>query len=584
VSAPTAAPASAPLPSPWAERGAVAAVLLLLPLLLLWPLPRLGTGEVLAAPGYEAAAHLWGLWAALHLGQPLVLHTGLLAAPQGVDMVLVDPVNLPWFALGQALGGPALGFDAVAWGGLLVAGLAGALLAVEVQGRPWVGALAAMVAPPLLCAPGDGLTEDLAVGWVALQLALTLRFLRTGQPATGLAATLALGACAWGGPYNGLLAGLVDLGLVLGQLRRPRALVRLAVVGLGGAALASPVAWAILARRAATLPGAAARATLPAAELAVDRFRGGLMTGIDLLDPWLPAPLTGGVPPVPHTGYLGLVALAVSVVVVARDRRRWPWLVGALGLTALALGPHLSLAGQPLRLGGAPLLGPAGLLIQALPAAGRLTRWYRSSAVAALLLVPLLARAARGGPRRSLPLAAALVVDALLLAPVAWPRPHAALPDAAAWAQLPSPGAEPGAILDLPLSTSGTPRAGDWRDAGPAGQVLHGRPIGGAMMGLAPSPEARQGQRLVQELLRGAPVDPAALARLRRQGFAFVAIRTDYLPLGLEGGARLDAALGPAVVDEASLRVHRLRLPSAEVPDPSREPRAPRVDTADRRQ
>ena len=54
---------------------ALAALLLLLPPLLLWPLPRVGGQALLAAPGFEASSHVWGLWAATRTHQPLLIHT-----------------------------------------------------------------------------------------------------------------------------------------------------------------------------------------------------------------------------------------------------------------------------------------------------------------------------------------------------------------------------------------------------------------------------------------------------------------------------------------------------------------------------
>ncbi|MCK6507821.1 hypothetical protein L6R53_31390 [Myxococcota bacterium] len=531
-------------------------LLLVVPALLLWPLPLRGTEIILAAPGYEAASHLWGLWAAWTTGQPLVLATDRLAWPTGVRLVLVDPANLPWFGLGHALGGPALGYNLVLLGGLALAGLAGALLARELRAPVTVSAMAAMLTPPLLAAPGAGLTEDMAVGWVGVQLALLLRVRRTGRWRDGLLAALAMGACAWSGPYNGMLAALVDLPLALRALADRRALVRVAATGLGGLVLAAPVIRAVLVGRGEGLPGSASRAGLLSPDVGPERFRGGLMYGVDLLDPWLPAALTGGVPEVSHTGYLGVVALVAAVVAATRRRPLWPWLAGAAALTLLALGPHLTLAGRPLQVDGQPLLGPAGLLGLAIPAAGRITRWYRAAAVAGLLLAPLVADSVRGRPRAGAILVAGLVLDALLLAPLPWPLPHAPLPHAEAWravAQVPA-----GPVLELPLATSGTPAPGDWRDAGPAAQALHGRPLGGAMMGLPPSDRARDAQRRVQTLLRSGGLAEADRQALARSGFVLLALRTTYLPLSPGARQALDRCLGPPLAEVDGLRIHAL--------------------------
>ena len=584
-------PPPGPAPRPGPGRSPWLWLLCLLPGLLLWPLPRVGGSELLAAPGYEAASHVWGLWAAWTLKQPLVLRTDLLAWPDGVSLVLVDPIHLPWFGLGHALVGPALGFNLVLVGGLLVAGLAGALLAREVDAPVAVGAVAAMATPPLLAAPGAGLTEDLGVGWVGLQLALLLRAKRTGRARDALLAALALGACAWAGPYNALLAAAVDLPVAgawlwkAGRAGTPLrgALRQLATVGLGGVLLAAPVAWAILAQRAPDQPGSAARAGLPAPDVGPDRFRGGLMYGVDLLDPWLPAALTGGVPQVSHTGYLGIVALLAAGLALARQRRLWPWLAGAAGMLLLALGPHLSLAGRPLQLDGQPLLGPAGLLTLALPALGRITRWYRAAAVAGLLLAPLVAVAVRGRPRAAALLVAGLLLDSLLLAPLPWPLPSTPLPHANAWAALSAAApaglsaaaptglstAPAGPVLELPLATSGAPAPGQWRDAGPLAQTLHGRPLGGAMMGLPPSTAARDAQRRVQTLLRTGRLDAADQRALRRDGFALLALRTTYLPLSPAAMSALDRCLGRPLVETDGLRIHAIPVEPVDCAPPA---------------
>ncbi|NOY25674.1 MAG: hypothetical protein GXP62_07350 [Oligoflexia bacterium] len=539
----------------WRPQLALAAILLLLPLLLLWPLPLVGSVDVLAAPGFEAASHIWGLWAAAQLHQPLVLHTDLLAWPDGITLVLVDPINIPAFALGDAIAGPALGFNLVAWSSLVIAGLAGALLAVEVQASPRVGALAAMCAPALVSAPGAGLTEELALGWVGLQLALLLRFRRTARPAAGIAAGLCLGACAWAGPYALLLAALVDGVVGLASLRERKRLLGLLAIGGLGLCLAMPVILAI-SGRTATQPGGLARAAMPVLDEGPDRFRGGLMSGLDLLDAWLPAPLTGGVPEISHTGYLGIVVLAAAIFAVIRQRNLWPWLAGAVALSALALGPHLVLGGHALRLGGRPLLGPAGLLVLVLPAAARLTRWYRAAPVASLLLAPLAARAVLGRPRAATLLCVGILLDTLLLAPLPWPLPHTPLPHRAIWSQ--PLDAEAGAILELPLTTSGTPPTGRWRDAGPLAQTLHKRSSSASMMGLPPAGAARAGQRIVQKLLRTGRLSGTDRGALRRSGFRLVALRTTYLQMGPQAARRLDDCLGPPIATAEGLRIHAL--------------------------
>jgi hypothetical protein len=538
------------------ERLPLLLVFALLPALLLWPLPQVATQQLLTAPEYEGASHLWGLWAAWQEASPVRIRSTLLAWPSGVDLVLVDPIHLPAFGLGLALSGPVLGFNLVVLQGLLVAGLAGALLARESGGAPWLGALASMAVPGLVGASGDGITEDLAVGFVALFAALLLRARRLGGPGPALLAALGLGLCGWAGPYNALLAALVLVGISLVPRPSLASLRRSAGVGLGGLILAAPPLWAVLRARSSELPGAAARAGIPAPDVGPDRFRGGLMHGVDLLDPWLPAALTGGLPPIGHSAYLGLVALGAGLFASWRQPRLRLPLAGIGLLLLLGLGPWLSLAGRPVELGGEALMAPAGWLMLAIPPLARLSRWYRAALLAGLLLAPLAAAAAGQDRRARALLAAALLADTLLLAPLAWPLPATPLPGAAlveALEDLP-----PGALLELPLSTTGSPPPGDWRDVGPLLQTRHGRPLGGAMMGLPPSEQARRAQRAVLELARGGGMSPRERQALTEAGFRAVLVRTRFVQLPPEGPERLSLCLGPLLHEEEGLRLHAI--------------------------
>ena len=202
---------SAP-PSARPERWALAGVLTLLPLLLSWPLPARFTSHVMAAPDQEAAPHIWGLWAAGQTAQPLRIETFLQAFPDGVGLVLVDPLNLPAYHLGALLG-PAAGYNLVLITGIVLMGIAGALLARELGGRPWLGATAAMACPTLLANAADGMTEGFGVGMVGVFLALLLRARRSESRWTTVLAGLALGATTWAGPYNAIWAGLLGLGV-----------------------------------------------------------------------------------------------------------------------------------------------------------------------------------------------------------------------------------------------------------------------------------------------------------------------------------------------------------------------------------
>ena len=566
---------------PRGEALILALLLILLPLLLLWPLPLDLSGTVLAAPDQEAAPHIWGLWVALREHSPLLIRTKLLGWPDGVELVLVDAANLPAFALGQALGGPAGGYNLVLYSGLIIQGLAGSMLARRLGGSPLVGAVAAMAAPTLLSNAADGQTEGFAVGWVGLQLALLLDAVRLGGARRVALAALALAASWYGGPYNGIFASGLDLVLGLGLLWRARtggALRRLLGVAGLAAALVAPLAVAILAMRDPTLPGSMARAGLPKIVENPAIFRGGVQTGADLLDPWLPGFLTGGEAEVSHTAYLGLVALLLGALAVRADRRRLPWLLGALAFALLSLGPYLYLGGTALRLGGRPLLGPAGVLTLLLPPLGRLTRWYRAGAVASLLLAPLAATWAGRGWRKPL-VAALLLADSLLAAPLAWPLHHAPMIPAA----LTAPLIGEGAIFELPRTTTGQPPPGAWRDRTALAQTVHGHPLAGTIMGLVGSPEAAAHQQSVLRLAREGGWRLEDRRRLLAQGYRWIALLPRELPLPASSLENLNACLGSPIVRSPDYIVWTLDGAHAQedCPPPAKADPAPPGHSAD---
>lgn len=523
-------------------------MILLAPLGLAWPLPLVFGRELLGWRLQEAAVHAWGLWAAWREMRPLVVDTHLVNWPEGARFVLVDPLNLlPW-ALGAWLG-PAAGYNSVLYAGLVVAGLGGALLARRLGGAPWLGALAAMACPTLLAGTFEGQTESFAVGWVALQLALLLDFAERGGRWRGLAAALALVAAGYAGPYNAVWAGFLDLGVVglLAARRRWPELARCAGVAAAAAVACAPLAWALWTARAPEMSGSGARAGLPEVWEEPEMWRGFLHHGADLLDPWLPLQVTGGRPEMSHTAYLGLAAGLLGVGAWARDRRRWPWLLGALGFALLALGPWLYVQGQAPRLGGHPVLLPAGWLTVLVPAVlGRLRRWERAAAVATLLLAPLVSTWGQGARARLLgPLAAVLIVaDLLLCAPLAWPLLHAAPPDLAPLAGLEGVGA----ILELPRATPEAALGGRaWRDQAALAQIRHGHPTASTstlFAGVLGSPTSRTAVLTLRNLATLTPNQRKALAK---EGFTHLLVHLPFFGEPDPSVARFVPCLGEPV-------------------------------------
>jgi hypothetical protein len=513
------------------------------PLLVAWPLPRVAGSALLTAPDQEAATHVWGHWAAWKLGAAIHLNTALMGFPDGVSLQLIDPLGALVAGPLIQLGGPALGYNALVWVGLVLAGLSGALLAQRLD-LPRLPALVLSTAcPTLLANTADGMTEGFLVALVPLQALALLHARDRGSLRAVALAGLTLGATAWAGPYNAVWALLIDgVLLVHTSIWRPRG--RRPVLGslaLGGLLMA-PVAWAIFTARDAGLPGGAARAGLPEIVENPAIFRGGVRTGADLLDPLLPGFLTGGQADPSHTAYVGLGVVCLAGLAAWRTPRLRPWLAGGLAFVALSLGPWLYLGGEVLRAGGAPLAGPAGLLMLAVPPLARLSRWYRAGAVASLLLAPLALETLRGRRPLVVGLAtAALVADLLWLAPMAWPL-HTSAPPA------PWPLEGEGAVLELPPATTGQPPPGAWRDVGALAQVQHGRPVGGAFMNLGTSQDARTATAALREALRAEGLDGGTQAVLRERGFRWIAVHRHHFDLPLASERALRCA-GAAVVD-----------------------------------
>ncbi len=507
-------------------------------LVSLWPLPVL-YGEALAVdPAGESAAHLWALWEAGGLAALRPHDTALLNAPDGMVVSVIDPLHRLPYALGAALGGPGLGFAAVQLWGLVAAGLAGALLAGQRGADPGgraLGAAAGMGGGALLGAAADGITEGLGAGLVGLQLWALLRLLRAPSAAGAAGYGLLIGACAAAGPYNAVWAALLDGPVLAAALLRRGPGARAA---LGGAAVGLGLGLLILAPqldRGGAAPGTAGRAAIEGPPAAGAAWRGAWRQGADLLDLAVPAALTGPVAPAPTTAHLGLL-LPIFAVLGARraGRAGLPWLLGGLGFALLALGPVLSVGGELARVGGRPLLLPAGLLEQ-IPGLDRLSRWYRAGAVAALLLGALAGAALRG---RAAWAAALLVALELRLAgPVPWPLPVLPLPTDPL-ADLPA-----GPLVTLPLA-----------DPSPADghllrQIAHQRPIGATRDGAPSALEASAAYRRLRQAALTAPPDAVDIVRVAADGLAaagFSALEVDPAALPPAGLAALEAALGPA--------------------------------------
>ncbi len=418
---------------------------------------------LLAWGGGEVWGHLWTWW--WH-GQALP------AWPAGTDLArgsslwpVIDPLPTLLGGLLSRLSSPVLAWNLLAVGALVLAFCGGAWCARRCGGHPWTGGLVLAMGPIFTGGLVSGLSEDLALGLLAVVLTLALVPTPPGRQdalpswpwALGLG--LGLGSLAWCGLYLAWLGAGVALVAGLVRLRRQaRALPRWICAAALAALLAAPP---LLQHGERALTGAG-------------HHSGTRIERVEPLwrvNPWRQADLASFLAPgradLPedavvrlHPVYLGLAALLLAL---AGGRSRWWWLLAAALL--LAPGPSLRWAGQSLG-----LRNPAAQLLEWLPGGSQINHHARLFLLGQVALAMLASRGARR-LKRWAPAAAALVaLEYALLAPLPWPLPSA---DAAAPDLLRELHVLPaGGLLWLPMGGPGISPQRALLD-----QRAHGRPL-----------------------------------------------------------------------------------------------------------
>lgn len=357
---------------------------------------------VTAWPRGEADNHLWMHWQSAHPGS---VWSNL---PEGTGIPLMDPANLPIFALGF-LFGPAIAWTLALTFNSALSAIGGYLLGKELSGRQeggWMG-MAVLCGSPFLAGVGDfGLTEAWPLGWWAIHLAFLVRFHRTIHWKWAALSGAAGAAFALSGWYHVVFALLGSPIIVLLGIRQhwknKNWWLGIAVITIISAVPSIPGWLYLVEHRSLWSHRWAHSAPVPGGHL-TDWRSGPHGGGTDLVNLFLPS-----IKSIPgsRTVYLGWIALVLAALSLRERTGRWFVAVAVL-FAILSLGPAVTVAGK--------------LLLHLPNPVGGMTHWYRAVGP---LTVALCAAAAIATPKGRLGifLALAVVIESTFLSNAPWPR------------------------------------------------------------------------------------------------------------------------------------------------------------------
>jgi hypothetical protein len=363
------------------------------------------------------------------------------------DWVVIDPVTT-WLAAGlTVVVGSVAAWNLLVLASVVLAFAGGWVLARRVGGDPLTGAVALALAPGFLGSVASGLTEDFAVGVLALALGLVGR---AGWRAA-VGAGLALGALAWFGLYLALMgaigASLLGVWTLVVAPARWRELA-------GAALVASVLAAGALGMQGDRIGGVGHRQG-HTVEHADPHWRVNPTRGADVASLFVPGPDVRDDALIRiHPAYLGWVSLAFAAV---GWRRGGPWWL-ILGAAVVVMpGEMYRVLGHPT---GVP--NPIVSALAAVPGVGLVNHWGRFALLAHTALAALAAlgvarlktdetRTWRVRLGWAAPAAVALEVVVLSAAPVPLPVADSTVP--AVYYELDE--LPPGAVLVVPSAGPG---------------------------------------------------------------------------------------------------------------------------------
>jgi len=471
-----------------------------------------GEPVLLAWGGGEVYGHAWVQWwhAEALPGWP----GGTELARGTRDWPVIDPATTALAAVLGRLFGAVVAWNAVILGSVALAFWGGAVLARRCDGDPWVGGTVLALGPIFIGSLASGLTEDAALGLIALALAL----LRDARPSRVLAGGVLLGLAAWCGL---VLAWFGALAAVLVCLPDLRDSARRGPV-IAAAALALLLVLPVGLLQGDRLGGRGHRHGTPP-EVVEPLWQVNPWRQADLASFWVPgpAPVDEGDLLRLHPVYLGWVALLLAV---RGGRARWWVLLGAAALAST--GSSLVLAGRPL---GVP--GPGGWVLDRLPFGELVNHHARAMLVGQIALAVLAAQGARAWrPTWGRALAGVVALELALASPAPLPLPTTPATVEPIFHALP---AGSGGVLTVPVAGPGVHFQKPLYE-----QRAHGRPV--------PIDPNRPGTifRTLEEALAGETVDPEEVRfELRKLGGVEILVARP----GHE--AVIEALLGPPTVE-----------------------------------
>ncbi len=548
-----------------------------LALLVSWPLALEPVSTIIGHAQASAGCHVWVLWwAQHHIGN---IDTDLIFFPYGADvMQLYGSDVLSPLLLGRLPLPPALLHNLWVLLLLVAGGWGAHLLCARRGASPWGALLGGSIfasAPFFQREILNGTSEVLAAAglpWLALALLRALQRPSVGRGAlVGLAAGLCIAASAYNLFFTATLGGLILAGHLVREDIFSRAHLRAgAAAGAAVACFGAPLAWLHRAHGAEALYARREDWTSP--ELAMPDSFADLLAWFDPRATTMPVEFLYPGDVVfqywtVSTVYLGLAALALAVLALARKRGDALFALLLLGGMLVAMGPYLRIGGQVASLAGRSIELPA-LLLSALVPAFAITaiHAYRYAALAVLGLAVLASRALRR-PWLALPALLLVLIDAVFTSPVPWPAATTPMPAGPALSSLAA--APPGAVLAAPVEKE---ELGEFGLALLA-QTVHGKPIQDGAI------HRRAGERattlfrknaLVADLASmGEPRLPspgqglAELQQLREQGYGYALVHADAPRVA----AWFRESLGEPLQEDESWAVWVLPA-SVEAPEP----------------